>query len=64
LRIISEFYEGRFYSGNVPVNVGTGVIPRQLSQPVNSPSQIFLKFNKQIELLMLISSFQRTNFFG
>jgi len=30
------------------------VILCQLSQPVNPPSQIFLKFNKQIELFMLI----------
>jgi len=30
------------------------VIPCQLSQPVNPPSQIFLKFNNHTELLMLI----------
>jgi len=35
------------------------VILCQLSQPVNPPSQIFLKFNKQIEVFMLIP----TNYF-
>jgi len=30
------------------------IILCQLSQPVNPPSQIFLKFHKQIELFMLI----------
>jgi len=30
------------------------VIPCQLSQPVNPPFQIFLKFNKHLEVFMLI----------
>ena len=34
--------------------VYSGVILCQLSQPVYPPSQIFLKFHKQIQLFMLI----------
>jgi len=34
------------------------VILCQLSQPVNPPSQIFLKFHKQMELFMLITKKQ------